>query len=75
MVFFGFPTFIVGFHEVFPKVLKKKHPRNTLGEFPTEFYWIIAQENVPVDFPQPKPEGAGSIFEIQEKLKKSHYKK
>ena len=32
-------------------------------------------ENVPVVFPQPKPEGAGSIFEIQEKLKKSHYKK
>ena len=31
-------------------------------------------ENVPVVFPQPKPEGAGSIFEIQENLKKSHYK-
>ena len=30
-------------------------------------------ENVPVVFPQPKPEGAGSIFEIQENLKKSHY--
>lgn len=32
-------------------------------------------EKVPIVFPQPKPENAGSIFEIQERLKRSHYKK